>query len=89
MGGIRIDEVRQAIAKNLRELRGDKSQSEVSAATGIGISALNNYEAGLRLPRYAAMTALAYYYKKPVDEIFFTGDDTIRDILQHDMATTE
>lgn len=70
----------QQVAENLKKLRGNKPVSEVASATGIGVSALLNYEAGLRMPRYEAMAALAYYYGKSVDDIFFTGKDTKRGV---------
>ena len=60
------------IGKRLKILRGGRSQAEISAATGIGISALNNYEAGLRVPRDEAKAALAQFYHMSVDDIFFT-----------------
>ena len=60
------------IAKKLKQLRGQRSVAEVSKATGIGISALNNYEAALRIPRDEAKAILADYYGLTVDNIFFT-----------------
>lgn len=59
------------IGERLRALRGDRTIMEVSRATGIGRPALSNYEAGLRVPRDEAKLALANYYEKTVDEIFF------------------
>lgn len=63
----------KAIAHKLKELRlaSGKSVAEVSEATGIGSSALRNYECGLRVPKYQAMAALANCYDCSVDSLFF------------------
>lgn len=63
----------KAMAQKLKELRiaSGKSVAEVSAATGIGSSALRNYECGLRVPKYQAMAALADCYDCSVDSLFF------------------
>ena len=61
------------IGQRLRSLRGVKTLDEVSNATGIGRSALNMYELGYRTPRDEAKIALAAYYSKSVEEIFFTA----------------
>ena len=63
----------EEIARRLKTLRGDIPVSEVSEATGIGVSAINNYEAALRIPRDEAKAKLASYFKCTVDDIFFTG----------------
>ena len=60
------------IGQRLRSLRGDRTLDEVSDATGVGRSALNMYELGYRTPRDEAKIALATYYQKSVEEIFFT-----------------
>ena len=62
------------IGMRLRNLRGNKSREEVSSATGIGISALTNYECGLRVPRDEAKFALASYYGVSVDDLFFSQE---------------
>ena len=64
---------KEEMAKNLKGLRLAKGKtiSEVSVETGIGETALRNYEYGLRIPRYTAMFSLAKYYGKSVDAIFF------------------
>lgn len=61
------------MAKHLKELRiaKGKTVSQVSDETGIGETALRNYECGLRIPRYTAMFTLASYYGESVDSIFF------------------
>ena len=66
------------IGARLKLLRGPKTIEEVSKATGLGRTALSNYEAGFRVPRDEAKLILANYYERTVDEIFFTADDTIR-----------
>lgn len=64
---MRID----CMAKKLVELRGLKSQNEVSSQIGISTSALSMYENGNRVPRDEIKIKIAKYYKTPVDEIFF------------------
>lgn len=59
------------IASRLRELRGKKSRKEVCIATGIKLTALANYENGLRIPRDDAKMALAQYYGVSVNELFY------------------
>lgn len=62
------------IGMRLRKLRGEKSREEVSKATGIGVSALTNYECGIRVPRDEAKFILASYYKVSVDDLFFSQE---------------
>ena len=64
---------KEEMAKHLKELRTAKGKTvaQVSSETGIGETALRNYECGIRIPRYTAMFALAKYYGKSVDSIFF------------------
>lgn len=59
------------IAEKLRNLRGDRSISDVAMDLGITPSALSNYEQGLRVPRDEIKEKIARYYKKSVDYIFF------------------
>lgn len=58
--------------KILVELRGDKSQGQVAKSIGIAKSTLSMYELELRVPRDNIKIALARYYNKTVQEIFFT-----------------
>lgn len=58
--------------KNLR-IEAGKSIAQVSEETGIGRTALSNYESGLRMPRDEAKIAIAEYYEKSVEEIFFSA----------------
>ena len=64
---------KETMAKRLKELRTAKGKTvaQVSDETGIGETALRNYECGIRIPRYTAMFTLANYYGKTVDRIFF------------------
>ena len=58
-------------SEKLRELRGEKSQSEVAKAVGISDSAMSAYENGERVPRDEVKIRLAEYYGRTVQEIFF------------------
>lgn len=68
----------QAIGKNLKELRqkAGLSREEVSAALGVGLSALAMYERGERIPRDEIKIRIARFYEKSVDEIFYTHECT-------------
>ncbi len=59
------------IGNRLIQLRGDRTQDEVSKSIGITAQALSNYELGLRLPRDLLKKKIALYYGKTVQEIFF------------------
>lgn len=65
------------IGLRLRNLRGKKSREEVSNDTGIGVSALTNYECGIRVPRDEAKFILANYYNVSVDDLFFNTNSHI------------
>ena len=56
----------------LVELRGQKTQAEVAKDLGITVSALSMYENNNRIPRDEIKIKIANYYKKSVEEIFFT-----------------
>lgn len=62
---------KEKIGKILVELRGERSQKEVSDAVGISDSALSMYENGDRIPRDTIKVRIAEYYNKTVGEIFF------------------
>lgn len=62
---------REAVAKKLVELRGDKKREEVANACGISTSALAMYEQGERIPRDDIKIKLAKYYNRSVESIFF------------------
>lgn len=61
----------QDIGIRLVKLRGDRTQEQVAKAVGISVSALSSYECGERTPRDPVKIALAKYYKKSVQSIFF------------------
>lgn len=66
------------IGERLRKLRGtQKTLAEVANATGITVSALSNYEQGLRVPRDTAKCRLADYYGVDVGALFFDKNYTI------------
>lgn len=64
---------RVAIAKKLVELRGNRSQEEVSKAVDISTSALSMYENGERVPRDEIKIRLATFYRTTVEDIFFSS----------------
>jgi transcriptional regulator with XRE-family HTH domain len=59
------------IGARLRDLRGDRSQSEVAEAVGVTAMAISLYESGERIPRDETKIALAAYFKVTVESIFF------------------
>lgn len=63
----------ELIASKLKALRKEKGKSvdEVAEANGISKSALNMYEAGLRIPRDNIKIKLANYYEQPISNLFF------------------
>ena len=66
----------KAIGEKLRKLRAGRTLEEISDATGIGRSALNMYELGLRVPRDETKITLACYFGVPVEDLFYTQDAT-------------
>ena len=69
------------IGARLKALRGNRSLATVSAGTGLGVSALANYECGLRIPRDSAKITLARYYNQDVGALFFAHDFTISEVF--------
>lgn len=59
------------IGNRLVKLRGNRTQEQVANAVGISVSALSMYERGERIPRDRIKIALAKYYKRSVQSIFF------------------
>lgn len=59
------------IGRKLRELRGIRTQVGVARETGIGATALANYENGLRVPTDKHKIILARYYNTTVGKLFF------------------
>ena len=60
------------LGKRLRDLRGEQSRADVAKALGVSVSALTMYENGQRVPRDQIKVRIAEYYKRTVEEIFFT-----------------
>lgn len=58
----------------LKALRGDKSLDEVANATGLTRSTIFMYETEERIPRDENKVALAKYFGKSVQEIFFESE---------------
>ena len=59
------------IGQRLRKLRGTKSMEEVANAVGISLTALSEYEKGLRIPNDSAKLRIADYYGVMVEALFF------------------
>lgn len=64
------------IGKRLVELRGGRTQREISREVGTSVSAIGMYERGERIPRDEIKVKLARLYKRTVDEIFYAENDT-------------
>ena len=62
----------KVIGNRLRELRGDKTQKEVADAVCVTAMAVCQYEAGTRVPSDQVKIALAEYFGRTVENIFFT-----------------
>ncbi len=58
--------------ERLKDLRGERPQTIVAKEIGISRSALIKYENDERLPRPEIMVKIAKYYKKSVNNIFFS-----------------
>lgn len=65
------------IGARLRDLRGQTPRPVVAEAVGISVSALQMYENGARVPRDQTKMALARYYGKSVEDIFFAAEPHI------------
>lgn len=59
------------IGKVLTELRGQKTIKEVAEDLSLSVSAISMYEQGHRVPKDEIKMAIAKYYGKSVQEIFF------------------
>ena len=64
----------EQIAKKLIELRGSKTQKEVSEAIGVSQAAYAMYETGQRVPRDSIKIKIASYYKKSIQSIFYAKE---------------
>lgn len=65
---------KQVIGKRLKDLRGDKSQTEVTKSIGISPAALSMYENGERIPKDDIKVKLAEYYESSVESIFYAQE---------------
>lgn len=61
----------QEIGKRLRELRGERTITEVAEALNISQSTISMWETGERIPRDEMKVKLSLYYGKSIEEIFF------------------
>ena len=61
----------QKIGNRLRMLRGVHTLNEVAGALGVTRQAVSHYETGRRTPNDKMKVAIADYYGKTVQEIFF------------------
>jgi transcriptional regulator with XRE-family HTH domain len=61
------------IGQKLRELRGEKSVTEVANAVGIAQSTLSMYENGERIPRDSIKVKLAKYFGVSIEELFYAN----------------
>ena len=55
----------------LKELRGDRSQSEMAACIGVSKSAWAMYERGERVPRDEIKVLIASFFHVSVEELFY------------------
>ena len=71
-------EFRKAFYEKIIELRNQIGKSQASAAEEMGISntALNNYEKGLRKPKYDALKKIADYYGVTIDYLLGVDETT-------------
>lgn len=59
------------IGNKLKELRGNKSMTEVSQQTGISEKSLYAYENGTRIPSDEKKFILANYFNTTIEFLFF------------------
>lgn len=63
---------KQRIAQKLRGLRGEKSREEVAINCGVTAQAISMYENAMRIPSDDIKVKIADFYKKTVQEIFYS-----------------
>lgn len=61
----------EKIASRLLQARGERTQEEVARAVGVSRASICQYEQGIRVPSDTVKLALAHYYGKTVQELFF------------------
>jgi Predicted transcriptional regulators len=62
---------RKEIARRLIKLRAGRSRKEVAEAVGVSVTAIQNYEYGLRIPCDDIKVRLAKYFGVSVEELFY------------------
>lgn len=60
-------------SENLRQLRGDRTQSEIAEALGIPTTTYASYEQGKRIPKDRMKSVIADFFDTTVAAIFFTN----------------
>lgn len=63
---------RKKVGERLTTLRGKRTQEEVAKALGISPAAVSMYESGKRMPIDEMKVAIAAYYHRTVQTIFFS-----------------
>ena len=61
-----------SVGKKLRELRGSRTQDEISKELGITKSSWAMYERDERVPRDEVKIRIANFFGKTVQELFYT-----------------
>jgi len=69
-GGAQMN--KKKISEKLLLLRGGKTREEVANSLDISVSTLQMYENAQRVPRDEIKIKIAKYYKRSVEEIFFS-----------------
>jgi putative transcriptional regulator len=62
---------KREIGKRLRQLRGEIPRETVAKAVGVTTTAIAMYENGNRIPRDPTKIALAQFFGKSIESIFF------------------
>ena len=72
-----MDKYEELFYKKIIDLRKQYGRTQQEAAEGIGISntALNNYEKGIRQPKYETLRRIADYYGVSVDYLLGETDE--------------
>ncbi len=77
------------IKNNLKKLRGEKSQKAIANYVDITQQQYSYIERGDRIPSFEVVLKLSQFFKKPIEEIFFTIDDNkqLSQIKQKEVAS--
>ena len=65
---------RKVVGQRIKNLRGDRSRTEVAKALGVTTMAIYRYETGERTPPDAMKVAMAEYFGRSVESIFFSKE---------------